>query len=288
MRTTRQAANRTPPARPSRLHFTERGTTIAADAACGADAAPAARRPVLSHLHALSIAALWLGAACALIVLVDVARHPQRMAVMNVVWPVTALFGTMLVVWAYFRYGRLATRHAANEAERHGRKPPAMERTPLAAMVGKGALHCGAGCMIGDVLAEWIAFLIPSVAIAFGWHALFDDKMYAVWVLDFAFAFVLGIVFQYFAIVPMRGLGFGQGIVAAVKADALSLASWQLGMYGFMGLAQLVILPHALGRRAAVDSVEFWFAMQVAMIAGFLTAYPVNWWLIRSGLKEKM
>jgi hypothetical protein len=30
--------------------------------------------------------------------------------------------------------------------------------------------------------------------------------MYAVWMLDFVFAYVLGIVFQYYAIVPMRGL----------------------------------------------------------------------------------
>jgi hypothetical protein len=33
----------------------------------------------------------------------------------------------------------------------------------------------------------------------------FAEKMYAVWVLDFVFAYVLGIVFQYYAIVPMRG-----------------------------------------------------------------------------------
>jgi hypothetical protein len=24
------------------------------------------------------------------------------------------------------------------------------------------------------------------------------------------------------------------------------------------------------------------------MIAGFLTSYPVNWWLIRTGIKERM
>ncbi len=28
--------------------------------------------------------------------------------------------------------------------------------------------------------------------------------------------------------------------------------------------------------------------MQVGMILGFLTAYPVNWWLVRSGIKEQM
>jgi hypothetical protein len=28
--------------------------------------------------------------------------------------------------------------------------------------------------------------------------------------------------------------------------------------------------------------------MQIAMLAGFLTSYPVNWWLIRRGAKEAM
>lgn len=32
----------------------------------------------------------------------------------------------------------------------------------------------------------------------------------------------------------------------------------------------------------------FWFIMQIAMIAGFLTAIPANAWLIRKGGTEKM
>jgi hypothetical protein len=28
--------------------------------------------------------------------------------------------------------------------------------------------------------------------------------------------------------------------------------------------------------------------MQIAMLCGFVTAYPVNWWLIRTGVKELM
>lgn len=106
--------------------------------------------------------------------------------------------------------------------------------TPFPVMVGKGALHCGAGCMLGDVAAEWLAFWVPGVAVWFGWQTLFANKMYAVWGLDFLFAFGLGIVFQCFAIVPMRGLSPGRGLLAALKADTASLIAWQVGMYGFM------------------------------------------------------
>ncbi|MDQ6680697.1 MAG: DUF4396 domain-containing protein [Pseudomonadota bacterium] len=238
-------------------------------------------------LHWLSIAALVLGGVCALAIAFDVARHPQKMAVMNVVWPVTALFGTVLTLWGYFQYGRDSTKEAMQKAKAEKRAMPAKAQ-PFPAIVGKGALHCGAGCMIGDVIAEWLAFAVPVVAVWFGWQTLFQEKIFAVWVLDFIFAFALGIVFQYFAIVPMRNLSPGKGIVAALKADTLSLASWQIGMYGFMAFAQFYWFRNVFGTKAAVDTPEFWFAMQLAMIAGFLTAYPVNWWLIRTGIKEKM
>jgi hypothetical protein len=46
-------------------------------------------------LHDLSIAYLLLGAICAAVIAYDELRHPQHMWIMNVVWPVTALFGTV-------------------------------------------------------------------------------------------------------------------------------------------------------------------------------------------------
>ena len=239
-------------------------------------------------LHALYVACLLLGATSSILLSVQVIRHPQHMPVMNVVWPVCALFGTIAVVWAYFCYGRLATMEAHHHAMERGEKPPNMMQAPFPVMVGTGALHCGSGCMLGDVAAEWLAFLVPAVAVWFGWHSLFEEKMYAVWVLDFAFAYALGIVFQYYAIVPMRGLSLGKGLVAAVKADTLSLILWQVGMYGFMALAQFYLFPHFAKDRAPVNSSEFWAAMQLAMVAGFLTSYPINWWLVRSGIKERM
>ncbi|MFL6717234.1 MAG: DUF4396 domain-containing protein [Burkholderiaceae bacterium] len=243
---------------------------------------------VPSWLHALSILALGLGFACSIGILVDVIRHPQHMGIMNIVWPVTALFGTVITFWGYLRYGRLATGEAAMAAKKQGREPPSKTDTPFPAMVAKGSSHCGSGCCIGDICAEWLAFLIPGVAVWFGWHTIFTEKMFAVWILDFVFAFLLGVAFQYFTIVPMRHLGKLEGIWAAVKADTLSLAAWQIGMYGFMAIAKFWLFQRTFGSDLKVDSPEFWFMMQIAMLCGFLTSYPVNWWLLKAGLKEKM
>jgi hypothetical protein len=34
------------------------------------------------------------------------------------------------------------------------------------------------------------------------------------------------------------------------------------------------------------DSAAFWFLMQAGMLIGFVTKYPVNWWLIRRGSRK--
>lgn len=205
----------------------------------------------------------------------DEMRHPQPMAIMNLVWLLCALFGTIFVLAGYLAYGR---------PHGHGKH----HTTPFAATVGVGAAHCGAGCTLGDIVAEWLAYLAPGVAIAFGWQSLFADKLFAVWILDFIVAFGFGIAFQYYAIVPMRKLAPRAGLIAALKADALSLMAWQTGMYAFMAFAQFYLFRRLLGARLQVASPEFWFMMQIAMICGFLTSYPVNWWLIRTGIKEAM
>ena len=86
----------------------------------------------------------------------------------------------------------------------------------------------------------------------------------------------------------MRGLSLLPGIWAAIKADTLSLTAWQIGMYGFMAIAYFAIFRTVFGVELKPNMVEFWFMMQIAMLCGFVTSYPVNWWLIRAGLKEKM
>lgn len=241
-----------------------------------------------SWMHDLSLAYLALGGLSAAIICADLLRRPQHMWIMNAVWPVTALFGTGWILWQYFVYGRLASRAPVQAAMARGEEPPNRLLTPFPIIVGNAALHCGSGCTLGDICAEWLTFGVPGIAVAFGWHGLFGDRIFAAWVVDYLFAYGFGIVFQYFTIAPMRGLGLGRGLIAAIKADTLSLTAWQIGMYGYMALAYFVIFRTGFGTRLEADRVAFWFMMQIAMICGFATAYPVNWWLIRRGIKEKM
>lgn len=107
---------------------------------------------------------------------------------------------------------------------------------------------------------------------------------FAGWFVDYGLAFIFGIAFQCFTIAPMRGLGVGEGIKAALKADTLSLRAWQVGMYGWMALAAFAIF----GQEIARTNPLFWFMMQIGMAFGFATGFPVNGWLLQRGRKEKM
>jgi hypothetical protein len=154
--------------------------------------------------------------------------------------------------------------------------------------VFKGTNHCGAGCTLGDIVVEWLTFAMPAIAVYFGWGSLFAEKTFAVWIPDFLLAFLFGVIFQYFTIKPMRKLSPVEGMVAALKADVTSIAAWQIGMYGVMALIQFAWFRGTFGGIAPVASPEFWFAMQLAMLGGFATSYPVNWLLVKRGWKEKM
>lgn len=239
-------------------------------------------------LHWISIASLITGFVCCAIIAWDEYRDPQHMWIMNVVWPVVALFGCVVALWAYFAYGKLAAHSKMQPAIAKGQTPPSKKRTPFAIMVAKGTSHCGCGCTLGDIIAEWLLFLVPAIAVWFGWKVVFADKIFAAWVVDYIFALIIGIAFQYFTIKPMRHLSIGRGIVQAIKADVLSLSSWQIGMYGFMAIAHFWIFASILDVKLEVNSFEFWFMMQISMWCGFATAYPVNWWLVETGVKEKM
>jgi hypothetical protein len=82
----------------------------------------------------------------------------------------------------------------------------------------------------------------------------------------------------------MRNLSVKEGLIGALKADSLSITFWQIGMYGWMAVAVFLIFGHELEKTDPV----FWFMMQIAMWFGFATSYPINWWLLKRGIKEKM
>lgn len=231
----------------------------------------------MDPIHIISIISLASGVLCALIIAGDIiSGKQQKMVVMNFVYPITGLYAGPLALFFYFKIGRKSVKNKIDEMKMPGEDAEKKGKKPFWQSVAIGALHCGSGCTLGDMLAE-VFLLIVSVTI-------FGSTLIGKWTVDYGFAFFIGIIFQYYSIKPMKNLSPGKALKAALKADTLSLTSWQLGMYGWMAIAIFLIFRHDL---EATDTL-FWFMMQIAMLLGFATAFPMNWWLIKKGIKEKM
>ena len=145
---------------------------------------------------------------------------------------------------------------------------------PMWATVLIGVSHCGAGCVLGDLVGEWLVY---------GTNATINGE--SIWVellVDYAFALLFGIMFQYFSIAPMSGEYGPKSLWRAAKADILSLTSFEVGAFGWMIAYQVDIF----GYRLSMTTWTYWWMMQIGMALGFATAMPVNWYLISKGIKE--
>jgi Domain of unknown function (DUF4396) len=199
---------------------------------------------------------------CAGVIVWDIFVNGRRqsMGVMNAVFPITALYFGPLALAFYWRWGRTAT------------------EKPWRAMMATETSHCGSGCVLGDVISEFVIFAL-GLTIA-------GSALGAEYVGDYVLALVFGVAFQYLAIAPMRGLGVRDGLRAAVKADFISLTCFEVGLFGWMAVMRFVLFPAP--HHLTPGSASFWFLMQVGMIVGYSTSWPANVWLINRGIKVAM
>ena len=226
-------------------------------------------------LHILSVISLITGGLCAIIIVFDIVKgNYQRMMIMNFVYPLTALYSGPIGLLFYYTIGKMSVVKNEMVPIEHDSVPK--KKRPMWQQVAIGTLHCGSGCTLGDIMAETLLLFVPV--------SIFESKLAGSWIIDFAFAFAIGIAFEYYAIKPMKDISVKAALKASFKADVLSLTSWQIGMYGWMAIAFFLIFGHKL----EANNPLFWFMMQAAMLCGFITAYPINWWLLKKGVKEVM
>lgn len=216
---------------------------------------------------------------CAILIAIDEIRYPQKMWIMNIVWPITALYFSVAGLWGYLRAGRKMTKSAmaAMSQDEPERMVQQARTNPTFSQAAISDSHCGAGCVVGDIIAEFSLF-------ALGWMLL-GKTLYAEYVADLLLAWLFGIAFQYFAIKPMRNLSPAQGLIAAIKSDTLSILTFEIGLFAWMALTFFIFFPQP---HLKPTEPGYWFMMQIGMVLGFFTSYPSNWWLIKVGWKEAM
>jgi Domain of unknown function (DUF4396) len=130
-------------------------------------------------------------------------------------------------------------------------------------------MHCLAGDATGIVIA---AAIVPAFGLPNGVDL----------VIEYVSAFVVGLLV--FQALMMRGMYGGDYLLAVRKtffAETVSMNAVMVGM-----IPAMVVLMHRVPSARSRTTPEFWFVMGLATIAGGFTAYPINWWLVRSGLKH--
>ncbi|WP_226572859.1 DUF4396 domain-containing protein [Mangrovibacter yixingensis] len=200
----------------------------------------------------------------------DIRHHPQHMKIMSVTWPVTGLY---MPVFGWFVWQALGTRqHDHNHHSYHFSRLHRVSWRDACI----SATHCGAGCVIGDIIAVPFAAL-TEVTLA-------GSKFFGHTLVSFVAAFFLGILFQYLPVREMGERSRIRALIKAIKADTISLLVFQAGMF----ICLWFFRRGDLNSAPDTGSVTFWGQMVVAMFTGYAISVPANYLLLKRGIKHAM
>ena len=139
-------------------------------------------------------------------------------------------------------------------------------RKNLLVTSAQATLHCLAGCAIGEV-----AGLLIGVSLGLNvWVT-----MGLATILAYLSGFTLGVVpvmrrerIDFFA--ALKTIWIGEAVSIGVMEIAMNWVDYSVG-----GV-----------QAGSVLAPIFWLGLLVAIPAGFLAAWPVNWWLLKRNLKH--
>lgn len=152
------------------------------------------------------------------------------------------------------------TRHARSVHHGHGTQPPSLVR-----LTTNATTHCLIGCAIG----EWIGL---AIGVSVGLNAW--PTMALATVLGFLGGYTLGLwplVRQGMSWMhAFRTIWLGETISIAVMEFVMNFTDYHVGG---------VQAPSLL-------APQFWLGYAAAVPAGFIVAWPVNFWLLERNIKQ--
>ncbi len=132
-------------------------------------------------------------------------------------------------------------------------------------------MHCVAGDGVGILAGAVIASLLHLAKVT-----------------DIALEYALGFGFGWtiFQALFMRDMAGGSYLSALRRAFLPELLSMNFLMAGMVPVAALATKMYPASHEPSGPA--FWFVMSMALLVGFLTAYPMNWWLVSRHMKHGM
>lgn len=127
-------------------------------------------------------------------------------------------------------------------------------------------LHCLTGCVIGEAFGLMIG-------VTLGLHP------YSSMILATALAYISGFSLTIFPLMKRTRLSFKAALKAIWLGEVISI--------GVMELVMNAVDYHMGGMRSrSILNPQFWNALLYAIPAGYIAAFPVNWWLIGKQMKR--
>ena len=132
-------------------------------------------------------------------------------------------------------------------------------------------MHCvagdGVGILAGAVLAGVLGLAGPAEVIV-------------EYVLGFAFGWM---IFQALFMREMAGGSYSRSLTITFIPELLSMNLLMAGM-----VPTVMALRRQIPSGVDPTTPAFWFVMSIALLVGFVIAYPMNWWLVANHLKHGM
>ncbi|MFG3558515.1 DUF4396 domain-containing protein [Micromonospora sp. NPDC047557] len=219
-------------------------------------------------LVALSWVSLALGVVSFAIVLADtyLRGHRQPVKVMEIVWLVTVLYVGPAAVRLYWHWGR----PEALSPRRREDQP----RRPHRGITVTKVSRCGAHCALGFIVAEVALYAVR-----------FDPAQHPLWITyagDYVAAVTIAVLLRVLE-GPGRSVArIWRALTAVVSVELVTITAFEAALFAWLTLAHHMIFPEVPLRP---DSPTFWFAAQIGLIAGFITAWPAASWQVGRGLR---
>ncbi len=132
-------------------------------------------------------------------------------------------------------------------------------------------MHCVAGDGLGILIGAFIG-------------GMMEISMPYEIALEYFLGFGLGwTIFQALFMKASEGGTFGKALKNTFIPELVSM--------NYLMAAMMVVNTIGRTRIAGSDNPlnpEFWFLMSMALLTGFVAAYPINWWLVSNHLKHGM
>ena len=132
-------------------------------------------------------------------------------------------------------------------------------------------MHCVAGDGVGILAGAVISSVLGISGIA---------EMVLEYILGFAFGWS---IFQALFVRDMAGGSYVSALKSTFMAELLSMNLLMAGM-----MPTMMILRRHVPAADNPLTPNFWFVMSMALLVGFILAYPMNWWLVANHLKHGM